>query len=293
MPIGVPRVTPSNRPERISARSSSWRGVVIRLCPGRRRSRSRWICSTDSGRRGGQPSTTTPTPPPWDSPNVAIRKAFPKLLPTPGRYRESTRAAARARYSPAHAGRAASTPARTASPTSKTSTCRCGISATSGVCRSSSPRPALCSAGPHRTTTTTGTTRRAGQYVVMLSGGRVELEVGDGTKRLLGPGRRVAGGGHDRPRTQEPRRGRRAADFALHHARLGSTNAPPRLAPPRARGDRRGVRRRHLDRRLRTHGARGRGEPARAAAARQAGRGQPDPVPGTCTSTPPGRWTPS
>jgi hypothetical protein len=26
------------------------------------------------------------------------------------------------------------------------------------------------------------------QFVVMLSGGRVELEVGDGTKRILGPG---------------------------------------------------------------------------------------------------------
>ena len=26
------------------------------------------------------------------------------------------------------------------------------------------------------------------QYVVMLSGGRVEIEVGDGTKRILGPG---------------------------------------------------------------------------------------------------------
>ena len=26
------------------------------------------------------------------------------------------------------------------------------------------------------------------QFVVMLSGGRVELEVGDGTKRVLGPG---------------------------------------------------------------------------------------------------------
>ena len=32
-----------------------------------------------SGRRGGQPSTTTPTPPPWDSPNVVTRKTVPEL----------------------------------------------------------------------------------------------------------------------------------------------------------------------------------------------------------------------
>ena len=31
-------------------------------------------------RRGGQPSTTTPTPPPCDSPNVVMRKSVPKVL---------------------------------------------------------------------------------------------------------------------------------------------------------------------------------------------------------------------
>src|ERR1041385_3668399 len=30
--------------------------------------------------RGGQPSTTTPTPPPWDSPHVVMRNNCPKLF---------------------------------------------------------------------------------------------------------------------------------------------------------------------------------------------------------------------
>ena len=30
--------------------------------------------------RGGQPSMTTPTPPPWDSPQVEMRKTWPKML---------------------------------------------------------------------------------------------------------------------------------------------------------------------------------------------------------------------
>src|SRR5947208_2624262 len=30
---------------------------------------------------GGQPSITTPIPPPCDSPNVVIRKSWPKVLP--------------------------------------------------------------------------------------------------------------------------------------------------------------------------------------------------------------------
>ena len=67
-------VRPSNTPERISTRSASWRGVASLLWPGRRRSRSRWISSTLIGSRGGQPSTTTPTPPPCDSPKVVMRK---------------------------------------------------------------------------------------------------------------------------------------------------------------------------------------------------------------------------
>jgi len=30
--------------------------------------------------RGGQPSITTPMPPPWDSPNVVMRKSWPNVL---------------------------------------------------------------------------------------------------------------------------------------------------------------------------------------------------------------------
>ena len=50
------------------------------LCPGRRRSRSGWMSASESGRRGGHPSITTPTPPPCDSPQVEIRNKVPKLL---------------------------------------------------------------------------------------------------------------------------------------------------------------------------------------------------------------------
>src|SRR5581483_10464349 len=31
-------------------------------------------------RRGGQPSTTTPTPPPWDSPQVVMRNSWPNVF---------------------------------------------------------------------------------------------------------------------------------------------------------------------------------------------------------------------
>src|SRR6266850_1194266 len=33
-----------------------------------------------SSSRGGQPSTTTPTPPPWDSPHVVMRKSCPNVF---------------------------------------------------------------------------------------------------------------------------------------------------------------------------------------------------------------------
>src|SRR6516165_12386480 len=79
---GVPSVSPSSeRPDRISTVSGSRRWVVIALCPGRRRSSSRWISATAIGRRGGQPSTITPTAGPCDSPNVVTRNSSPKLLP--------------------------------------------------------------------------------------------------------------------------------------------------------------------------------------------------------------------
>src|SRR5215471_17540112 len=78
---GVPSVRPSCMPDRISTWSASRRWVVIALWPGRRRSSSRWISSTPSGRRGGQPSMTTPTAAPCDSPKVVMRNALPKLFP--------------------------------------------------------------------------------------------------------------------------------------------------------------------------------------------------------------------
>ena len=59
----------------------SCRGVVMRLCPGRRRSSSAWISSSLMRSRGGQPSTRHPTLRPWLSPQVVTRKLCPKLLP--------------------------------------------------------------------------------------------------------------------------------------------------------------------------------------------------------------------
>src|SRR5215203_2155002 len=35
--------------------------------------------------RGGQPSITTPMPPPWDSPNVVTRNNWPNVLPMSGK----------------------------------------------------------------------------------------------------------------------------------------------------------------------------------------------------------------
>src|SRR5271156_5517641 len=80
MEMGVPSVWPSNVPERIWQVSLSLRGVTILLWPGRRRSRSTCTSASVRGVRGGQPSTTTPTPPPWDSPQVVMRKRWPKVF---------------------------------------------------------------------------------------------------------------------------------------------------------------------------------------------------------------------
>ena len=79
--IGVPSVRPSCTPGEDLDRSGSRRWVVMALWPGRRRSSSRWISAASSGRRGGQPSTTTPTAGPCDSPKVVTRNSEPKLLP--------------------------------------------------------------------------------------------------------------------------------------------------------------------------------------------------------------------
>src|SRR5262245_24413571 len=39
------------------------------------------MSASESASRGGQPSTTTPTAPPCDSPQVVIRNRCPKVLP--------------------------------------------------------------------------------------------------------------------------------------------------------------------------------------------------------------------
>ena len=41
------------------------------------------MSSKDKGSRGGQPSMTTPIPPPWLSPQELILKRFPNELPIP------------------------------------------------------------------------------------------------------------------------------------------------------------------------------------------------------------------
>ena len=81
MAIGWPVVRPSRTPDSIATRSASARGVTRALWPGRRRSRSCWITASLSGRREGQPSTTTPIAGPCDSPQVVTRNACPSELP--------------------------------------------------------------------------------------------------------------------------------------------------------------------------------------------------------------------
>ena len=63
--IGVPVVTPSYRPDRISTLSASLRCVTWRVVPGRRRSRSGWMSASVSAMPGGQPSITQPMAGPW------------------------------------------------------------------------------------------------------------------------------------------------------------------------------------------------------------------------------------
>src|SRR6185369_13049359 len=56
----------------------------MRLCPGRRRSRSTSRSSTERARPGGTPSSMTTFAGPWLSPAVVILSAWPKLLPGMG-----------------------------------------------------------------------------------------------------------------------------------------------------------------------------------------------------------------
>ena len=84
--IGVPVVTcwplrsSVNTPDMIFTASGSWRWVVKRDWPGRRRSSSAWMSAASSGMRGGQPSTTQPIAAPWLSPKVVNRNMWPKVL---------------------------------------------------------------------------------------------------------------------------------------------------------------------------------------------------------------------
>src|SRR5690554_2578171 len=81
MDIGVPSVFPSNTPESISTVSGSLRWVVILLWPGRLLSSSNCMSAGESSSPAGQPSTTTPTAAPCDSPQVVIRNSCPKEFP--------------------------------------------------------------------------------------------------------------------------------------------------------------------------------------------------------------------
>src|SRR5436309_8948830 len=96
MLIGVPSVRPSNVPERIWTVSGSLRGDTMRDWPGRRRSRSGWMSASVSLSRGGQPSTTTPTPPPWLSPQVVMRNRCPNVFATRAAYGQGPREVKRA-----------------------------------------------------------------------------------------------------------------------------------------------------------------------------------------------------
>src|SRR5215470_690332 len=89
--IGVPSVCPSYTPDRIFTVSDSLRWLTSALWPGARRSRSGWMSASDSGSRDGQPSTTAPTAPPWDSPHVVTRNRCPHVLPMTVRYRNAAR----------------------------------------------------------------------------------------------------------------------------------------------------------------------------------------------------------
>jgi len=79
--MGVPVVIPSNTPDMIMALSGSFRLVLADELPGFLRSIMGWIMVSSRGIRGGHPSMTTPTPFPWDSPQVVILKNFPNVFP--------------------------------------------------------------------------------------------------------------------------------------------------------------------------------------------------------------------
>src|SRR5882672_1383599 len=63
---------------RTSSGSARW--LTKRLPPGRRLSSQTCISGSESGIRGGTPSTTQPIAGPWLSPQVVTRNRWPKLL---------------------------------------------------------------------------------------------------------------------------------------------------------------------------------------------------------------------
>ena len=78
--IGVPVLTPSKTPLKISTLSSSFRCVSNLLFPGFLLSSSLWINSSSILRPEGTPSTIHPIALPCDSPKVVKLKIFPKVL---------------------------------------------------------------------------------------------------------------------------------------------------------------------------------------------------------------------
>src|SRR5690606_42035878 len=78
--IGVPVVTPSYTPLRISTWSASRRAEVWRVLPVARRARSWTKSSGASAIPGGQPSITQPIAGPCDSPKVVTRNRWPKVF---------------------------------------------------------------------------------------------------------------------------------------------------------------------------------------------------------------------
>ena len=79
-PMGVPNVIPFINPDKISTRSLSFRGEVIVLWPGLRRSTSCCIASKSIGSPDGNPSITPPMATPCDSPKVVSFNIDPKVL---------------------------------------------------------------------------------------------------------------------------------------------------------------------------------------------------------------------
>jgi hypothetical protein len=79
--IGVPVVILLKTPDIITAWSGSFLDVLAGDFPGRLRSNMDWIMRSSRGMFGGQPSMTTPTPFPWDSPHVVIFNTVPNVFP--------------------------------------------------------------------------------------------------------------------------------------------------------------------------------------------------------------------